>query len=113
MVFYMSTCIAIIVIPIIYKLDIQVKKNEHTMLKTAKNVMGMIDVDIFLIAEIFLGFCWGFHMNFISVYILTELESSKTLFGKDTKENLSYHFLKKLFNQFVKVLPLDLVVLDP
>ena len=77
----MSTGVAIVVIPIIYKLDIEVKKNEHTMLKTAKKVMGMIDVDVFLLAEIVLGFCWGFHMNFSSVYILTELESSKTLFG--------------------------------
>ena len=81
--FYMSTIIAVIVVPIIYKLDIEVTKNDHTMVKTTKKIMSMIDVDIFLLAEMFIGFCWGFHMNFISVYILTDLKSSKTLFGND------------------------------
>ena len=79
----MSTIIAVIVVPIIYKLDIEVTKNDHTMVKTTKKIMSMIDVDIFLLAEMFIGFCWGFHMNFISVYILTDLKSSKTLFGND------------------------------
>lgn len=43
--------------PIIYHLEIDVQKNKQSIISTAKSVIGMIDVDVFLFVEIFVGAC--------------------------------------------------------
>ena len=82
MAFYMGTGFSVIASLMIFQLDIEVQQNKKSFMKTARAVIGMIDVDIFMLAQIVIGMCWGLHMNFFSVYVTRELEgSNKTLFG--------------------------------
>lgn len=69
------------VLPLMYQLDVQIEKNQHTLLKTARKVIGMVDVDIFLVMEAVVGLSLNWHRSFFLVYAHTELEASKTLFG--------------------------------
>lgn len=50
--------------------------------------MGMIDVDIFILVQVLIGFCWGFHAAFVTVYVIDELQASKTLLGSTTSIDL-------------------------
>lgn len=50
-------------------------------MKTAKKVMGMADVNAFLIVQVVVGICWGFQRSFFIVYTHAELHTSKTLYG--------------------------------
>lgn len=43
--------------------------------------MCMLDVDVFLLVEMVVGLCMGWHRSFFLVYTDKELEASKTLFG--------------------------------
>jgi hypothetical protein len=43
--------------PILYRMEIEVQKNKQSIISTAKKVIGMIDVDVFLLVEIFVGAC--------------------------------------------------------
>lgn len=79
--FYVATGLSLIVLPLIYNLDVQVQKNEQSIVKTARKVVGMIDVDVFLIVEVVVGICWGWQRSFFVVYTHTELDASKTLLG--------------------------------
>jgi hypothetical protein len=55
--FYISAGFVVILMPIIYRLEIDVQKNKQSIISTAKRVIGMIDVDVFLLVEIFVGAC--------------------------------------------------------
>ena len=46
-----------ILMPILYRMEIEVQKNKQSIISTAKKVIGMIDVDVFLLVEIFVGAC--------------------------------------------------------
>ena len=52
------------------------------MIKTAKAVGRMLDVNLFFVVEIVVGLCWGFHINYIAIYLDTELKASKTFLGQ-------------------------------
>jgi MFS_1 like family len=69
-------------IPLIFKLDVHVHKNRESMIKTAKAVGRMLDVNIFFLVEVVVGVCWGFHINYIAIYLDTELKASKTFLGQ-------------------------------
>ena len=62
-------------------LDVEVERNKKSLIKTAKAVVGMIDVDVFILVQVVIGFCWGFHATFVTIYVIDELEASKTLLG--------------------------------
>lgn len=79
--FYVGLGCAIAVTPIVFQMNVTVEKNKRSLLKTARAVVGMVDVDMFFLAEVVLGICWGWHMNFFSVYTDVELKTSKTLLG--------------------------------
>ncbi|XP_059350646.1 major facilitator superfamily domain-containing protein 6-A-like [Daphnia carinata] len=79
--FYIATGFIVILMPILYRMEVEVQMNKQSIISTAKKVVGMIDVDVFLLAEIFVGSCMGFHMAFLSVYVDVELIASKTLYG--------------------------------
>jgi len=48
---------ALSAIPIVYMMDVDVKKNKQSFIKTAKAIVRMVDVDIFLIVQIVVGIC--------------------------------------------------------
>lgn len=73
---------ALFVVPIIWKLNIQVQKNSQSLIKTARAVGKMLDVNVFLLVEVVVGLCWGFHFNFLAIYLNTELNASKTVLGE-------------------------------
>lgn len=91
MVFYVATGMSLLVLPFIYQLDAKVEKNELTLLKTAKKVMGMVDVNVFLVVQIVVGVCWGWQRAFFVVFTSTELGASKTLFGMSTSYSSAFH----------------------
>ena len=51
------------------------------MLRSAVTVAKMIDVDVFFFVQMVVGLCWGFHFNFLPIYMEAELKSSKTFLG--------------------------------
>lgn len=69
------------VTPLLFQLDIEVEKNNQSVFTMGKKIIGMIEVDVFILAEVFIGICWGFHINFLPVYMSTELGASKTVLG--------------------------------
>ena len=77
----MGSAMALLAIPIVFQLDVQVVKNQHSVIETARKIVSMIDVDIFLLVEIVVGMCWSWHRSFLSVYLDIELKASKTLLG--------------------------------
>lgn len=107
--FYIAAGFVVILVPILYQMEIEIQKNDQSIIATAKKVIGMIDVDVFLIVQILVGACelfsfflkhttcfskyWnitivgrifrgmGFHLTFLSVYVDSELIASKTLYG--------------------------------
>lgn len=81
-VFYIGAGFAVVSIPLVFMLDVEVEKNKKSLIKTAKAVMGMIDVDMFILVQVVIGFCWGFHATFVTIYVIDELGASKTLLGK-------------------------------
>ncbi len=80
--FCLATVMSLLVLPLIYNLEVGVGKNEQSLIKTARAVVGMIDVDVFLLVEVVVGICWGWQMSFFVVYTHTELGVSKTLLGE-------------------------------
>lgn len=87
--FYICLGCAITAVWTISQMDVVVQQNKKSLIKTAKAVIGMVDVDIFFLTQIVLGTCWGWHMNFFSVYVDTELKASKTLFGNNSNEQIN------------------------
>ena len=83
--FYIGAGFAIVSIPLVFMLDVEVERNKKSLIKTAKAVMGMIDVDVFILVQVIIGFCWGFHATFVTIYVIDELGASKTLLGNATK----------------------------
>ena len=82
MAFGVSGCCALVAVPLLRQLNVQVHKNTESMWPTAKAVSAMLDVNIFFLIQIIIGLCWGFHMFFLPVYV-DELNASKTLLGAD------------------------------
>ena len=80
--FYVGSAMALLAIPVVYQLDVQVVKNQQSVMETARKIVSMIDVDAFLLVEIVVGMCWSWHRSFLSVYLDMELHASKTLLGK-------------------------------
>ena len=103
MAFYLGAGFSVIASLIIFQLDIEIQQNKKSMLTTARAVIAMIDVDIFMLSQIVIGICWGLHMNFFSVYVGNELQGSKTLFGKFIGVYILklYIILLKLVNNWV------------
>ena len=89
MAFAISGFLALAVVPFISKLDIDVVKNKESMLRTARAVGRMLDVNVFFLVQMVVGLCWGFHMNFLAVYLDTELKASKTLLSVITLSSRS------------------------
>jgi len=79
--FYVNTLTTLLAIPVVYKLDVEVTKNKQSLLKTARKVVGMVDVNVFILVQIIVGMCWSWHKSFIAVFIVTELQASKTILG--------------------------------
>ena len=48
---------ALSAIPVVYMMDVDVKKNKQSLIKTAKAIVRMVDVDIFLLVQIVVGIC--------------------------------------------------------
>lgn len=82
--FYIALGCSVAAAILIYTLDVEVTKQKGSIFKTAKLVVKMVDVDVFLIVQVVVGTCWGLHMNFFSFYVDVDLKASKTLFGKNT-----------------------------
>jgi MFS_1 like family len=80
--FAIGAAAALFVAPVIWKLDIQVQKNNQSLIKTARAVGKMLDVNVFLLVEMVVGLCWGFHFNFLAIYLNTEMKASKTILGE-------------------------------
>ena len=55
---------ALSAIPGVYMLDVDVKKNKQSLVLTAKEIVRMVDVDIFLFVQIVVGIC-NFHFHLI------------------------------------------------
>lgn len=55
--FYISSFMALSAIPLVYMMDVDVKKNKQSLIKTAKAIVRMVDVDIFLLVQIVVGIC--------------------------------------------------------
>ena len=53
--FYMGAGLSLIAIPIIYQLDVEVQLNKKSLVKTARAVIGMVDVDVFMLVQIVVG----------------------------------------------------------
>lgn len=68
-------------LPLILKLEVTTEKNTNSIMTTAKKVVGMIDFDIFILVEIIIGACYGFHCDFLPVFIHSDLIGSKTMIG--------------------------------
>ena len=47
----------VISVPLIAKLDIEVKKNDKSIIATVKCIMGMLDFNIFILVELIMGMC--------------------------------------------------------
>ncbi|XP_046440928.1 uncharacterized protein LOC124191923 [Daphnia pulex] len=81
MAFYISTAITLGVTVLIFNLDVQVEKNKHSFVQTAKEIIRMIDVDAFFLVQVVVGICSGWHRSFFPVYVNLEIEDSKIIFG--------------------------------
>lgn len=82
--FYISTGLTLTISLLIYQLDVEVDKNKQPFVKTAKKIVGRIDVDAFLLSQIVVGVCTGWHRSFFPVYVDVELRNSNTLYGLTT-----------------------------
>lgn len=79
--FIIGGLITLAAIPLILKLDVVTVKNTNSLKTTAKKVVGMIDLDIFILVQIIVGMCYGFHADFLPVFIHNDLIGSKTMIG--------------------------------
>lgn len=79
--FIIGGLITLAAIPLILKLDVVTVKNTNSLKTTAKKVIGMIDLDIFILVQIIVGMCYGFHADFLPVFIHNDLIGSKTMIG--------------------------------
>ncbi len=52
------------------------------MWSTAKAIVGMFDVNVFLVFQCVIGMCWQFHMNYMAIFMDKELNSSEFLIGR-------------------------------
>jgi len=68
-------------IPLILKLDVVTVKSTNSLMTTARKVVGMIDLDVFILVQVIVGMCYGFHADFLPVFIHTDLIGSKTMIG--------------------------------
>lgn len=84
--FYMNVGFTLTVCVMTYQLDVKVERNKKSFFKTAKEIVKMIDVDAFLLVEVVVGVCLGWHRSFFPVYFNVELQASGTLFGSLTNE---------------------------
>ena len=80
MAFVVGALFTVISVPLIAKLDIKVKKNDKSIVATVKCIMGMLDFNIFILVELIIGMCHGFHPIYRPVFA-KELNASKTLIG--------------------------------
>lgn len=78
--FIIGAVFTVIALPLLAKLDVKVKKNEKSILSTIKHIMGMLDFNVFILVELIMGMCHGFHPIYRPVFA-TELQASKTLIG--------------------------------
>lgn len=53
----MGAGFSVLLILVISRMEIKVQKNEESIIATAKKVIGMIDVDVFLLVQILVGIC--------------------------------------------------------
>jgi len=74
--------LSLITVPLIMKLDVTTEKNPNSMMTTVKKVIGMIDFDVFILVQIIIGICYGFHTDFLPVFIHSDLIGSKTMIGQ-------------------------------
>lgn len=78
--FAIGVAFTVVAVPLIAQLNVEVTKNEKSIFSTLKHIVGMVDFNIFIIVEIIMGMCHGFHSIYRPVYA-TELQASKTLIG--------------------------------
>ena len=98
--FAIGAVAALLVAPVIFKLNIQVQKNNQSLIKTARAVGKMLDVNVFLVVQVVMGLCWGFHFNFLAIYLNTEMKASKTILGDH--EGLFTQKIRKIREKFQK-----------
>lgn len=79
--FCVGAVVAVVVIPLISQLDLEVERNKKSIINTVKEVSAMVDFNVFIFVSLVVGMAVGFHMIYRPVY-LTELHGSKTLIGK-------------------------------
>ena len=62
--FYMGVGFSIIAVSVICQLEVEVQKNKKSLVKTARAVIGMADVDVFMLVQIVVGiYCCFFIYN--------------------------------------------------
>lgn len=54
---YISAALSAILVLVLWKLEIKVEKNPMSLLATARRVIAMVDVDVFLLVQIVIGCC--------------------------------------------------------
>ena len=64
--FYLGAGFSVIASLIIFQLDVEVQQNKKSLVKKARAVIGMADVDIFMLVQIVVGnyfnyFVWCFY----------------------------------------------------
>jgi len=97
MAFVVGALFTVISVPLIAKLDIKVKKNDKSIVATVKCIMGMLDFNIFILVELIIGMCHGFHPIYRPVFA-KELNASKTLIGFSKSNRFSsFNFQLHLF----------------
>jgi len=79
--FIIGGVLTLATILLILKLDMVTVKNTNSLMTTAKKVVGMIDLDVFIFVQIIVGMCYGFHADFLPVFIHDDLIGSKTMIG--------------------------------
>ena len=72
-----------LVILLISRLDVDVERIEGANLATGiKRLVGLIDVDVFILMMLLLGTCWGFIESFLFVFLM-ELNANSYLLGNN------------------------------
>lgn len=78
--FVVGAVSTIIAVPLLAQLNVDVEKNDKSIVATLKYIMGMADFSVFILVEIITGMCYAFHSIYRPVFA-TELQASKTLIG--------------------------------
>lgn len=71
----------LVVIFLIGRLDVDVERPEAKLSSSFRQLIQLVDVDVFMLMMLLLGACWGFLESFFFVFLI-ELKASSYLLGK-------------------------------